>query len=605
MEYKYFLFRPKPFEKESLSSYLQRIADANYIYVNEIWKLLLQSNTHYPQSSRSHLLDICPNSTINLLKLAEALNFDKNIIEQLSFVPVYKNFYIHENKISHSRLLSGLIEKHRKYCPECMREKRFYKLIWQVKEINCCKIHRIKLKHYCWQCNRKIPLVPSEGKIGYCPYCLADLSLSIVTEEKINLDDRIYEDWEYLLELHSHNFYITSHNLKITQLLSLKLLYISEYFSNRKISGRLLQKARNNKLSKTIIHLDNILKIIRIANITIEDFFNLQIPSEFIDKILNPNDNKILSSNHKMIDNFSCASPWCTNYKIPGSLKRTASLTKIYQDGPKYSFYMYCPNCSITYCLTHKDNKLVERGYFISIGWHKVRPLILDGKSIAETSVMLDISEYIVTRSIIFMASNNLISHDNLPLMIPKLHEKKIIDFFKINIISGVKSNDIRKKLSLSYNEFLYYWLYAEIHLEHIKHTCPKKNNKKSIVNYKEKIDEAVNHLIMVNVPITVRKVCNQARVSHETLRDHGLLKIIKDKKAIQKESINIKRKKQLILNAKNIINEKIRKGEDIIIREIYNSLGVSHSSISQTFPEISKQIHLLLNDAKSGVKIK
>ncbi|MBU3157376.1 hypothetical protein LL037_04315 [Clostridium estertheticum] len=166
-----------------------------------------------------------------------------------------------------------------------------------------------------------------------------------------------------------------------------------------------------------------------------------------------------------MIEYFSCASPWCANYKIPGSLKRTDTLTKIYKDGSKHSFYIYCPSCSITYCLTHKDNKLIERGHFISIDWYKVRTLILEGKSIAETSRILDISEDMITRSIIFMVSNNLISQDNLPLKVPNFHDKKIIDYFRNHIKLGIKSNYIRKKLSLSYNEFLYYWLYADIHL--------------------------------------------------------------------------------------------------------------------------------------------
>lgn len=99
MENKYLLFRPKPFDKESLSSYIIRIANANCISANEIWRLLLQKNTHFSQSSRSHLLDISPNSTISLFDLVEIINSNKNILKQLTFIPVYKNFYIPENRI--------------------------------------------------------------------------------------------------------------------------------------------------------------------------------------------------------------------------------------------------------------------------------------------------------------------------------------------------------------------------------------------------------------------------------------------------------------------------------------------------------------------------
>ncbi|MCB2354843.1 hypothetical protein [Clostridium estertheticum] len=169
------------------------------------------------------------------------------------------------------------------------------------------------MEHFCWQCKKKIPIISSESGMGYCPYCLADLSLTTVTEEKNNLNDRLYEDWKYLLAPHIRN---TSNNLNINQLFALKLIYIDEYFNNHKTCDRLLQTARNSKSMETTTHLSIIFKIIRKANISIEDFFNLQIPSEFIDKILNPNYNKSLSSNDKMIEYFSCASPWCANYKI-------------------------------------------------------------------------------------------------------------------------------------------------------------------------------------------------------------------------------------------------------------------------------------------------
>ncbi|MBU3200078.1 hypothetical protein KPL48_12315 [Clostridium estertheticum] len=150
-----------------------------------------------------------------------------------------------------------------------MHEQPFYKLIWQVKEISYCKIHGVKLEHFCWQCKKKIPIISSESRMGYCPYCLADLSLTTVTEEKNNLNDRLYEDWKYLLAPNIQN---TSNNLNINQLFALKLIYIEEYFNNHKTCDRLLQTARNSKSMETTTHLSIIFKIIRKANISIKTF---------------------------------------------------------------------------------------------------------------------------------------------------------------------------------------------------------------------------------------------------------------------------------------------------------------------------------------------
>jgi hypothetical protein len=75
--------------------------------------------------------------------------------------------------------------------------------------------------------------------------------------------------------------------------------------------------------------------------------------------------------------------------------------------------------------------------------------------------------------------------------------------------------------------------------------------------------------------------------------------------KKIQKEIINTNRNKQLLLNAKNIINEKLEKGEDIISNDIYNALGVNRTSLVQTSPKVTNQIHLMLKNSKYGIMIK
>jgi hypothetical protein len=170
------LFRPRPIENESLSSYIQRIAVANITSPNSIFKLFLQENKKlYPKISYSCLLDIYPASTLNVKLFENMLKIERNEFKKMSFLPVFRNFSIEESKMPRSRprsrLLSGMIEIHRKYCPKCLSEHNYYKLIWQVKEKAYCKIHGIKFEDKCWSCKKRIPMIPAAGIIGICPYC--------------------------------------------------------------------------------------------------------------------------------------------------------------------------------------------------------------------------------------------------------------------------------------------------------------------------------------------------------------------------------------------------------------------------------------------------
>lgn len=592
MEDKIFLFRPEIMENESLTSYIQRISKTNFTTPGEICKLLMKNHNRYPQSSVSHLIDLYPKDTLDIKLFEKMLRIKEDSILKLTFTSVYKKLRIEENKMIHSRLLSDMIDIHRKYCPKCIGNKLAYKLIWQVREINICDIHNIKLQHSCWSCGREIPLIPFGGDIGQCPHCGMDFSLAPIVEDNNELQHRIYEDWKYLLKLDTNNLNISTNGVSVSQALALKLLYINKKILNHTHYSNLLQSARNSKSIETNIHLNTMLSIIHEANINIHDFFSLHVPNNFV--------NNILNHNHKMISKFSCQSPWCKNYKVSGTLERTATSSKKSKNGNTYNFYMFCPKCSVNYCLTHEDKILVERGYFISVGWYQIRPLILQGKSIAEISMLLNVSEDRIKRSIIFMASNNIISCCNLPLKLPQYHDKELVKLFKKYIKLGVGTRDMRRKFFLSYNEFLFYWLYAEIQIEHIIYVHARKGFNNCKIDYKHKLDKAIEFLVIKDVPITIKKICDIINVSHETLRNHGLLKNIQEAKKVQNEEENAKKNKQLLIMAKNVINEKLLKGEEIMSSDIYKSIGASRTSLSRKFPYITKQIHKLMKYAKS-----
>jgi hypothetical protein len=146
------LIRPAVEQGECLSSYLQRVSNSNSISSHYLWHHVLKSNTHYPQSSISRLVDATPSSRIDLSLLPTLLSTNRDTLEDLTFMYVFRKFGVDINDINRSRILSNLIDTNRKFCLDCISENPYFKLIWQVTEINYCKKHGLELNTKCSNC---------------------------------------------------------------------------------------------------------------------------------------------------------------------------------------------------------------------------------------------------------------------------------------------------------------------------------------------------------------------------------------------------------------------------------------------------------------------
>nr|WP_113758926.1 TniQ family protein [Brevibacillus laterosporus] len=73
MENNIFTVRLRPFEGESLSSYLRRISKANGINFLSFWNFLKTERNHYAQYDDITLLDFCPLNIINIEKLSNTI----------------------------------------------------------------------------------------------------------------------------------------------------------------------------------------------------------------------------------------------------------------------------------------------------------------------------------------------------------------------------------------------------------------------------------------------------------------------------------------------------------------------------------------------------
>jgi hypothetical protein len=186
---------------ESLTSYIQRVASDNFVFPSDIWGMVSFSHNKYHQSSISCYLDINPYLNIDLNKCKSML-LCKDSLDSLTLIPLLQKlnipiFDISKNDITNIK--NSIFYSHRRYCPKCLKENGYYKLIWQIRLISYCELHNIKLVNECCNCNIKILLLPRKGTINICSFCNSTLSKAPITNYlPSNLEISSHDDWSYL-----------------------------------------------------------------------------------------------------------------------------------------------------------------------------------------------------------------------------------------------------------------------------------------------------------------------------------------------------------------------------------------------------------------------
>lgn len=585
--------RLHPFQDESLSSYIHRLSKSNYISNHELWRSITLEGVHYPQSSMSQAIDVCPINLIDMKILGQMLLGDTQVIESLTFIPILEKMSISRKVMPSSRCLSGLISEHRRFCSECLKKKNLYKLIWQVKEFNFCPDHNIKLECKCPNHSRPIPILPSNNDLGVCPNCNFELNKCYSKHYIPNdFDYRVFTDWSFLLDI-SKPPIVDINGFSAQQNLALRILFAcknSDLSKNEIITIKgIYQVARETKFTQTFIHLKNILYFTRKNNMSLEDFITCQIPNDFIDNIFK---RPILLKN-----NYHCIAPWCKNYLKAGNLKRTTTSVKHLSSGQTLGYYMYCPCCGAEYAIDNTTKELKERGYFISLAWDKIKNSLGTGLSLDKLATLFSTTEDKVKRCIIFLSANSLINKKNLHIELPKEHdlriEEKIIELINL----GWGSKKIRASLDLSYNYFLYYWFLPQIRIAYInRHTSrPYKINNEN--NLSSKLDEAIKYLIENNSLITVKSICGMLNTCPETLRNWSLLDKIQKAKNEQAEIIRNNQSNLYIDSSKKYILQQNLSGIHVYSNQLYLHLGKKRTVIVRTMPEVTRKIADLLKN--------
>lgn len=192
-----FAMNPKPFQDELLSSWLCRLAKANFFsYVQFLRNFTeidfkIMKNSNIKQYWMFDLDKEIPNELLSALSRRTGLS--KENILKLTLKEwednIYYRFITRKGSIS-SKKLGAL-----RFCPLCLKEDKipYFRKFWRTRLATCCEKHNIYLYDRCSNpdCKRpiNISLIKYEKSIKECVYCGIDLSNSDVIKIPENSHD--------------------------------------------------------------------------------------------------------------------------------------------------------------------------------------------------------------------------------------------------------------------------------------------------------------------------------------------------------------------------------------------------------------------------------
>jgi len=183
---------PQPKRLESLTSYLARIANENGIKsisdLSEIFEVKIDKR-------------IFDAPLLSFGKIALHTKCEDSQILATTFFHLVKKFHKSTHPRQIADFLQNSLSQHLRYCPKCLVEAPYYRLVWRFSVLPGCTVHGCRFLNQCGLCKKPLPLFNLYCEIGRCPLCGGDLlscSVEVLSENEMRNANRV-TDIEYLL----------------------------------------------------------------------------------------------------------------------------------------------------------------------------------------------------------------------------------------------------------------------------------------------------------------------------------------------------------------------------------------------------------------------
>jgi len=573
-----FTIRIKPKEGECLTSFLYRLANENECKMPNLIEKIKMPGKRRGSKYTIPTLVFSPLDNYNMSKLSSFTGLAEKQLLGHTIHPYHLKF-------THAiNLLNREWEtQYRRFCPCCLEEKNYFKLIWQVKELEICLVHKVKLRHFCHKCNYLLPFADSITVLNkQCPKCEAFLTTGIKTENKsttyLKDQQRKYEDWIYLLSkdidsgiYHSLDEYLTLTYLYfISTQENIKDIPIPRFrgFYNTLINS-IKTKKKNKDRSVTPL---NLLRTLRHYDVRVQNFFQLKVPENFLNS-------SIVEAQGKL---GKCLAPWCTCFGKSTSMKRA----KLHRSSLRFSDISICTRCNVAYGFERNTKE-----------WKNIDGLIKIFEDLnGNLEVDLDINKLLKNKGEVSEFQGNYLlgylwnyynSTININMYISKEKQEQLKDLVsKTKNIPHLKSMAIKK---YGWDTLEFFCIYHSNEVKsHIYFGLKETRTQKTIDNRTGKVRKYINYLLENDIEITIDEVCNGIGCSVRTLSESGLNKLIFQMKEKQGEEERILIQKEKYRNIiETYLKECLELGKQPNCREIYSLLGLTHATFKKNHPDV------------------
>lgn len=575
-----FTIRVKPYIGESLWSYLLRLASKNGIEFYSTVKNIKGRRLRI-EAAELEMMDNSPDSIVDVGHLSKMTSLPEEQLLRMTMHYVFATFE-EPKDISTSRLLNGMLRDHFCYCPHCLKEKPYFRLIWKAENMQACQTHGTPLLDKCLHCHQNIKF-HEVTDIERCPRCEkllhAPSEWNPDTYSKGSHKNFLY--WAMLIH--------SSQLARDVKQVSLKLLYLlnnkENVYQQKNIHGKLgktslsnlVQYARGKFPEKRVLHLAQVFSILQKHRMTMKDFLAMKVPEEFA-KSIEPREVIPLP------EQVACQAPWCSSHNMTGTLVITGAT--IIEDSRGKVLY-HCSSCNACGCkyAISQSGEIRERTSFIK-AHELVKGTDLEIWDPAKLRQMTGMAREKLRDCLAYFSVREIQPWAN---WLPVQAEAQLVKRFVAAVQSGKVINEIRAwECWKGHTHFLVHRYQPDVIYALIQPKQKQTKRQQDVADGKDRIPSIINLLMENDEDITIPKVASLLDVNRETLRRWGCTELIATAKEEQRKKRIARFKETIPPRADEYFQTCAER--KIKSDELYQFLGVARSKLSLLAPEYTAE---------------
>ncbi|WP_025693124.1 TniQ family protein [Paenibacillus zanthoxyli] len=595
--------RPEVKYGESLSSYLMRACQANMILYFDLLRHVQPIKSMDVFYRRSIRIDIMPQQKHDMRRLAMLLGQTEKSLYEMTFDSLrlklnHYGLYLNDSFLT---LMPVLLESNkRKFCTYCLKENIGYQMLWQVREIDVCLKHKVKLKTSCPICNHDQSYIHNNLGAYRCYHCgnyLFSENQQFHEANKECMPQR-YNEWQYILDPKKQLFPGLVNGLDLQKTICITLIYIlqlqleespTQYRYN--LVSRLLRhdylhsilRFINDETSPQKVTFPQIIKILNKIKISFKAFTKTKVPASYVNSI------KLLKNQEKV--NRKCLTPWCITFDKSDALKEIPFTHNSTFKKEKYSGASICDNCGIRYGYNLGTKQWSEIDNNIEL-IDKVVLMLWFDKNEKEIRKSLNISYRKLYEALGYALRYNL-----LPINKKETYRKysqsdlMIVECFKeLYLEAKIITHKARKWYGWHEIEFFYHF-YNPIVQQYrwIEYTHKNKfNNKQKVLKVQPHIEKTLIDIIHLEEELTSKEIAASLNIEFINFKKYGFAKKVQEiKRQIQKNATE----SELLDKVQEYVKAMDQARLSVKCKDVYNYIGKSSNDTKKSMPSLSNFI--------------